>query len=260
MSDSAATGLMLSTQNLTADGARVQVGESVAPFEATESEVLAILQAYAQISPMDLLDAEVRIYLKGKVGKASVQCVGGQLVAGLVPEAAHIAARCSPEQVLELVMIGAVVAPAPTRAEADRAELADLVMPRSFWSRALNSNGLLGTLVLIAGAVAYSLFAPTTPAGLVVITDAKEIARLHVEINGRYGTPGATELVLANGELAGWTERTNTSDSRKIFALGYRYARRDDTVVLMASNGAELRIESGRRLLFMSSAYPRKGA
>lgn len=260
MSDSAATGLMLSTQNLTADGARVQVGENAGPFEATESEVLAILEAYTKIPSMDLLEAEVRIYLKGKVGKASVQCVGGQLVAGLVPEASHVAIRCSSEQVLELVTIGAVTAPVVARAERDRAELADLAMPKSFWSRALNSNGLLGTLVLIAAAVAYSLFAPATPAGVVEITDAKEIARLHAEINGRYGTPGATELVLTNGELAGWWERTNTSESRKIFALGYRYARRDNSVVLLASNGAELRIESGRRLLFLSSAYPRKGA
>ena len=155
---------------------------------------------------------------------------------------------------IELVIIGAVGAPLVTRAERDRAELADLAMLKSFWSRALNSRGLLGALVL--NAVAYSLFVPATPAGLVVITDAKAIARLHSEINGRYGTPGATELVLANGELAGWTERTNTSESRKIFALGYRCARRDNSVVLLASNGAELRIESGRRLLFYEQRLP----
>lgn len=259
MSEPGATGLVLSTQNLTADGARVQVGENTGPFELTESEVLAILRSYAQIPPMDLLDAEVRIFLKGKVGKASVQCVGGQLVAGLVPEASHVATRCSPEQVLELVTIGAVAAPVAPRAERDRAELADLTMPQSIWSRALNSKGLLGALLLIAGVVAYSLFAPTTPAGLVVITEAKEIARLHTEVNGRYGTPGATELVLSNGELAGWTEKTNSSEARKIFTLSYRYARRDNSVVLLASNGAELKIDSGRRLLFMNSAYPRKG-
>jgi len=93
MSDPVVTGLMLSTQNLTAYGARVQVGENMGPLEVTVSKVLAILRAYAQIPPMDLLVAEVWIFLKGKVGKASVKCVGGQLVAGLVPEASHVAAR-----------------------------------------------------------------------------------------------------------------------------------------------------------------------
>ena len=53
--------------------------------------------------------------------------------------------------------------PAPTgpRAEDTREELADLAIPPSFWSRALNSNGLLAMLALTAGEVAFSLFAPT---------------------------------------------------------------------------------------------------
>lgn len=53
--------------------------------------------------------------------------------------------------------------PAPTGpgAEGTREELADLAMSPSFWSRALNSNGLLAALVLTAGEVAFSLFVPT---------------------------------------------------------------------------------------------------
>jgi hypothetical protein len=217
------------------------------------------LGAFAGLSSLELLEAEARLYLAGPAGKVAVQNVGGRLVAVLVPEAANVAMECTPEQVLALAAAGdRTVNPDSVSAATafDEAEqFADLGRRRGVWQRTLNSPWFLAGLVAVAVAVAFLVFAPKTPDGVTLIRDTARIAALHGELNGRYGAPGATVLELANGKLTG---RAPGPNGTVLFELGYRYGLRDASVVLVAANEAELKVQTDGSLVFLSSSYPRQ--
>ena len=262
MSEPAPITYALSTRNLTLDGTRVVAGEHGETVEVDAYAALAALDAFQQLTALESLEAEARLYLAGPAGKVAVQNVGGRLVAVLVPEAANVAVTCTPEAVIALATAGpeAVVSAEPgfSSAEAAASELmSDSPRRGSVAQRTLNSPWFLAGLVGLALVVAYVVFAPKVPVGVILIRDQARIAALHGELNGRYGSPGATVLELANGKLTG---RAGGPDGAVLFELSYRYGLRDAAVVLVAANQAELKIQTDGTLLFLSSSYPRQNA
>ncbi|HUR59920.1 MAG TPA: hypothetical protein VM029_19520, partial [Opitutaceae bacterium] len=78
--------VMLSTRNLSADGARVTPGADATVNRVTPGEAVAILRAFAALPTLDLVDVEAKIYLANHDRKIAVQNVRGRLFVSAVPE------------------------------------------------------------------------------------------------------------------------------------------------------------------------------
>jgi hypothetical protein len=143
-------------------------------------------------------------------------------------------------------------------AEESAAEMLMVSSPRtSTWKRVANSGSLLAVLVVIAAGVAFFTFRSETPQDLEMVNDATRIAELNAKLDGRYGVPGATMLVLAGGRLSGVQAIAGGAGEEPRFKFTYRYGQRGAQVVLVLSNGALLELQADGGLKFLESVYPR---
>ena len=260
MSEPSPRMLTLSTRSLSADGARVTPGDGVANTEMTEAAVLATLQAFARVPAVELVDVEAKIYLSGPRGKFAVQNIRGKLFAARVPEAVNTATEFSPEQIIMLLTEAdpTSVAAVAAKTAAEEAELIAEVEKIPTGPRALiNSIWTIGCLAIALGVLAYVSFAPETPEGVEISRDPARIVRLHSELNGRYGNPAATVLLLTDGHLTGGSASPDGQVKEVAIDFGYRYGQRGDDVVVVVDNGALLEVQPDHSLNFLDSAYPR---
>jgi hypothetical protein len=260
MSEQRPAQLMISTRNVAADGTSIAPGGQHGPAELSEAAARDVLQAFARVSPVDLVDIDARIYLIGSRCKAAVQNIGGRLFVTLVPESVNTAVELSPEQAIAWVVSGnrEAVPESGAGAWSSAPEMAPSA-PReaSGWHGAMNSPVTLGVLVAVAGIMAYVGFWSGGPEGVELIRDAAKVSELHAKLNGRYGLPGATMLALAGGKLTGLQVNALGGAEEKRFAMDYRLGRRGDQVVLVLSNGAVLELQANGALKFLASSYPR---
>ena len=261
MSASDPTMLTLTTENLSADGARVTPDEGKANVPVTEAAALAVLQAFARLSAMDLVDVDAKIYLTGPRGKIAVQNVGGKLFSARVPESVNPAAEHTPEETIALLTAGDPLI-ASTAAVAEAAQEAEIIAeaarlpagPRDW----MNSLWVLGGVLIAFAIVAYVGFTSETPEGVQIIRDPARVASLHTEFNGRYGAPAATTLVLNHGKLTGQQAAAAGKVEEQIFALNYRFGLDGERVVIVVDNGALLEPQPDGSLKYLDSVYPRQ--
>lgn len=257
-----------STQNVSADGARVTPDETVSGVAVTELKALAVLRAFAAVPSVDLVDVDARIYLAGTRGKWAVQNVSGRLFAAKVPESANSASEHSPEEIIELLTgtgIGSEARGGYAQSETVAGDMAAATRyaRSSGWRGALNSWWALATLAAITAAVFYFVFAPEKPAGVEFIGDAAKLSRLHAELNGQYGlgqTAGQTVLVLDSGKLTGYSTLHDGVRGPVLFTSSYRLGERDGQVVLVTDKEAVLERRPDHSLAFLNSVYPRQEA
>ena len=57
--------------------------------------------------------------------------------------------------------------------------------------------------------------------------------------------------------LMGWRPAGGVGE-QKTFELGYRFAERDSTILLLTSNGAEIDLQPDRSLKFLENSYSRQ--
>ncbi len=260
MSGPRMTVLTLSTRNVSVDGAAVCPGDDAGPCDLEAGRVLEALRAFAGLPPMDLVETEARIFLSGPRGKVAVQNVGGRLFVAELPESVNTAAERTPEQTLDLLISGKQ-AGASASGEAAMAAAEELVAAGSQrkggLKQVLNSGWVLAALVVIAAAVAWGMYRPATPEGVTLIGDAAKISALNTKLDGRYGTPPATVLVLASGKLSGVQLIAATGAEEPRFQFSYRYGQIGERLVLVVSNGALLELQPNGGLKFLESVYPR---
>ncbi len=263
MTETRAMTLTVATRNVSADGTVVCPGEKGGPWELDGEQVRAMLHAFAGLTAVELVEAEARIFVEGPQGKVAVQNVGGRLFVAAVPEAVNTASEQTPEQTLEWVTHGSEAAEAMRDRESrmaaeSAAEMLMVSSPRSStWKRVANSGSLLAALLMIAAGVAFFTFRPETPQDVEMVNDATRIAELNAKLDGRYGVPGATMLVLAGGQLAGVQTISGGAGEEPRFKFSYRYGQRGAQVVLVLSNGALLELQPEGGLKFLESVYPR---
>ncbi len=261
MSAHAATLLVLSTRNVSADGAEIFRDWTSGPTNVDEPTARETLRAFARLSAMDLVEVEAKIYLTGPQGKVAVQNIGGRLFATHVPEAVNTAQESTPEQTLALVMrgvAGEVHVPCGTESsDADDVIVASAARRTGGWSALLNSTRTLVALMAVAAVTAYVCFWPQGPAGVAIVQDPAKVSTLHAQLNGRYGLPGATVWALTSGKLTGLQAWANGRAEEKRFAMDYRLGQRGNQVVLVLTNGALLELQPNGGLKFLNSSYPR---
>lgn len=262
MSRSQSIALALSTRNLSGCGTRVAPGEQAEPVDVTAAAALAALQSFAAIPRFDLVDVEAKIYLGANRGKFAVQNMGGRLAVALVPEAINTAVEGSPEEVLAFVIDAVQPTPSSPTPAARPAPAADRTSPDysrrpGAFKQTFASPWTLAGVLALGGALVYALFAPSTPDGLTVIRDPARVALLTAELKGRYGSPDSTTLSVTAGTLTGWRPAGVTGE-QKAFELGYRFAERDSTILLLTSNGAEIDLQPDRSLKFLENSYSRQ--
>jgi hypothetical protein len=253
--------LTIAAKQLSADGATVRRGEDDFASDLSGAAAGAVLRAFAAVPTMELVEVDAKIYLTGPQAKVAVQNVGGRLFATIVPEAVNTATERTPEQIVAIVTTGkAGAAKAETsEAEAVREEEALAAVKRDArgWRGALRSPWTLVALVLIGLGWGYANYVPATPAGVEVIRDPAKIATLHRKLNGRYGVPAATVLVLNSGKLTGVKMGPASATEVTVFELSYRFGLRGEQPVMLVSNGALLEQQPGGALKFLESVYPR---
>ena len=261
MSRSRPITLALSTRNLSGCGTRVAPGERAEAVDVTTAAALTALQGFAAIPRFDLVDVEAKIYLGASRGKFAVQNMGGRLAVAQVPEAINTAVEGSPEEVLAFVIDAVAPSSPPTGvthpAPGENRTSPDYSRRPGAFKRALASPRTLGGVLALGGALVYTLFAPSTPDGINVIRDPARVALLTAELQGRYGSPNSTTLSVTAETLTGWRPAGGAGE-QKTFELGYRFAERDSTILLLTSNGAEIDLQPDRSLKFLASSYPRQ--
>jgi hypothetical protein len=255
--------LSLSTKHLSADGGTVRLGEEHFAVDVTAFEARAALTAFAAVPAMALVDVDAKIYLTGPEAKVAVQNVGGRLFVTLVPEAVNTATERTPEQTVAMVTRGdpGAAADAVGTDGAHDAERESEISARAKrdargWRGVLRSKWTLVALVAIAVAIGFWNFAPKAPEGVDMIRDPAKTAALHATLNGRYGVPAATMLVLENGRLTGVKPGPAGAADEKVFALSYRFGQRGEQTVIVASNGALVERQGDGSLKFLESVYP----
>ncbi len=266
MSERTPPRLSLVTKNLSPDGSTVRVSEENPGADVTEAEARAALSAFAAVPTMALVDVDAKIYLTGPEGKVAVQNVGGRLFVTLVPEAVNTAAERTPEQAVAMVTRSdrGAAAAGPSGAdgmsEAERANerLAAAKRDARGWRGVWRSTWTLVALVVVAAAIGFWNFGTKSAEGVKFIRDPAKISELHAKLNGRYGVPGATALVLENGRLTGLKAGPTGVGAEQAFTLNYRFGQRGEQTVIVASNGALLERQSDGSLKFLASVYPRQ--
>ncbi len=251
----------IATMHLSADGTTVHRGEENTAVDLAPEAAVAAMGAFGRLTAMDLVDVEAKIYLTGPRAKVAVQNVGGRLFVTAVPEAVNTATERTPEQILEMVALGKE---APTVAEtqwndegAEGAATAAAKRGASAWSAVRRSPWTLAVLAVTTLVMAYATFGPAMPAGVEVIHDPAKTAALHGKLNGRYGLPSGTILVLNGGKLTGVRGGQTAGNEEKVFELSYRFGLRGEQVVVLVSNGALLEQRADGGLKFLESVYPR---
>lgn len=255
--------LSLASKHLSADGGSVRVGEEHVAMNVTAFEARAALTAFAAVPAMDLVDVDAKIYLTGPAAKVAVQNVGGRLFVTLVPEAVNTAAERTPEQAVAIVTRGESGG-AATANEADLARdaerqnemLAAAKRDAGGWRGVLRSPRTLVALVIVAVAIGFWSFGPKSPEGVDLMCDPAKISALHGKLNGRYGVPAGTTLVLDNGRLTGLKPGATGAAPQQAFVLSYRFGQRGEQTVIVVSNGALLERQSDGSLRFLESVYP----
>lgn len=239
-------------------------GEEQVATDVTAFEARAALTAFAAVPAMELVDVDAKIYLTGPEAKVAVQNVGGRLFVTLVPEAVNTATERTPEQAVAMVTRGNPGAAAATRGEDGAREverenemLAAAKRDARGWRGVLRSKRTLGVLVVVAAAIGLWNFGPKSPEGVDLIRDPGKISALHAKLNGRYGVPAATTLVLESGRLTGLKPGATDAVEEKVFTLNYRFGQRGEQTVIVASNGALLERQGDGSLKFLESVYPR---
>lgn len=256
--------LSLSTKHLSADGGTVRLGEEHVAADVTAFEARAALTAFAAVPAMELVDVDAKIYLTGPEAKVAVQNVGGRLFVTLVPEAVNTAAERTPEQAVAMVtrgdpgrMANSGGADGAREAERENEMLAAAKRDARGWRGVLRSTRTLVGLVVVAVAIGFWNFGPKSPEGVDLMRDPAKISGLHAKLNGRYGVPAATTLVLENGRLTGLKPGPTGAAQEQVFALNYRFGQRGEQIVIVVSNGALLERQSDGSLKFLESVYPR---
>lgn len=253
--------LAIAAKQISADGATVRRGEDDFAGDLSEAAAGAALRAFAAVPALDLVEVEAKIYLSGPGAKVAVQNVGGRLFATLVPETVNTAMERSPEEIVEIVTTGEAGDERMGSKEAETAReeeaLAAVKRDGRGWRGAMRSPWTLAVLLMIGLAWGYANYVPATPAGVEVVRDPAKIAALHGKLNGRYGVPAATVLVLNNGKLSGVKMGPASAAEETIFELSYRFGLRGEQAVMLVSNGALLEQQPGGALKFLESVYPR---
>ena len=249
----------LSTQNLALDGSAIKQGYTLGPIEVDAATALATLKALGRLPVMDLLDFDVKVYVAGPQGKVSVQNISGKLCVAFVPEALNPVEERTPEETL--AMVHSIEGSAPTAATEPGASREAEIMSmeasrRRGWRAVFDSYVVLAVLLAVGAAMAYLSFSERTPDGLEMVRDTAKIAAFNAQLNGRYGSPSATVLVLENGKLTGLEPKGTTGDQEVRFTFTYRFAMRADHVVILLSNGALLEVQPKDSVSFLASNYP----
>ena len=261
MSGARMTVLTLSTRNVSVDGAAVCPGDDAGPCDLEAGRVLETLRAFAGLPPMDLVETEARIFLSGPRGKVAVQNVGGRLFVAELPESVNTAAERTPEQTLDLLISGKRESATASGGEVVMTAAEDLVAAapkgKGRLKQVLNSGWVLAALLVIAAAMAWATYRPSVPEGVTMIGETAKISALNTKLDGRYGAPPATVLVLASGKLTGVQLNAATGAEEPRFQFSYRYGQIGERLVLVVSNGALLELQPNGGLKFLESVYPR---
>jgi hypothetical protein len=253
--------LAIVSKHLSADGTTVHRGEDQEANNLTVDAARAALRAFARLPAMELVDVEAKIYLTGPHAKLAVQNVGGRLFATLVPEAINTPTEQTPEQILAVVTNGeaapeTTVSPGNDEVAAREANAATKRGSRG-WRAASRSPWTLVAVALATLVMAYVTFVPTTPAGVEVIHDPAKTDALHGKLNGRYGVPSGTMLVLREGKITGVRKSNAVGAEEKVFELNYRFGLRGRQIVMLVSNGSLLEQQADGGLKFLETVYPR---
>lgn len=253
--------LTIASKHLSADGTTVHRGEDDAASNLTTDAARAALWAFARLPAMELVDVDAKIYLTGPQVKVAVQNVGGRLFATPVPEAINTPAERTPEQIVAIVTTGKALPDIEETSgkaeEADGEANAAAKRGAGGWRAVRRSPWTLAVLAVTTLVMAYATFMPATPAGVDVIHDPAKTASLHGKLNGRYGLPTGTMLVLNGGKMTGVRAGKAAGNEEKIFELSYRFGLRGEQVVMLVSNGALLEQQADGGLKFLESVYPR---
>ena len=209
---------------------------------------------------VDLIDVDVKVYVAGPQGKVAVQNISGKLCVAFVPEALNAVEERTPEETLAMVSSregSAPTAATESAASSDAEIMAMEARRRRGWRTVLDSSVALAVLLAVGTAMAYFSFSARTPDGLEMVRDAAKIAAFNAQLDGRYGSPSATVLVLEKGKLTGLQPKGTTGDLEVRFTFTYRFAMRADHVVVLLSNGALLEVQPKGSVSFLASTYPR---
>jgi len=261
MSERPPTLLTLSTLNLSADGTRILRDEDQRTAEVTEAAALAVLTAFAALPAMEVADADAKIYLAGPRGKVAVQNISGKLFVTSVPETVNTPVQRTPEETIALLTADAPVkvsAAVTAEAARDAEIIAEVSRHPRGWGERLNSVWTLVALLIVAAIVVFFSFPSETIDGVDMIHDGARISRLNAEFNGRYGAPGATALVLVDGNLKGFQPVAGGAAEDQLFELGYRFGLREHHVVLLVENGTLLEPQPDGAMKYLESTYPRQ--
>ncbi len=252
--------ITLSTYHLSADGVSASADENAPKRDVTPETALAALRAFAAMPALQLVGIDAKLYLSSPEEKIAVQNTRGKLLVAVMPELFNTWQECTPEAALaRLVGADAPLAGAQLPGQAAKPWSPGQRRPVRL-RRLLGSGWVLGSLAVIALAVAWLSFSPDTPDGVTLIRDSAKISQLHVQFNGRYGAeeqPGQMMLELGNGKYRSLQAGPAGAAASVLIEADYQFGLRDGHVVLVLANGAILEPQPDGGLKFLNSVYPR---